>query len=109
MGLLGSQNSLMLIVLTGRLLPFISFDILSYAAGLTSLAFWRFAISTLAGIIPISFLLAHFGGELGSADMQRVTITVLLLGGITLLPIAVKWVLDRRRKQKKSGFLRRHP
>lgn len=102
MGLLGSQNSLMLIVLTGRLLPFISFDILSYAAGLTPLKFWRFAVATLAGIIPISFLLAHFGGELGSADMQRVTITVLLLGSITLLPIAVKWFLDRRRKQKKS-------
>jgi len=104
MGLLGSQNSLMIIVFTGRLLPFISFDILSYAAGLTSLRFWRFAVATLAGIIPISFLLAHFGGELGSADMQRVTITVLLLGSITLLPIAVKWFLVRRKSREKAGF-----
>ncbi len=102
MGLLGSQNSVMLIVFTGRLLPFISFDILSYAAGLTPLRYWRFAVATLAGILPISFLLAHFGGELGSVDMQRVTITVLLLGIITLLPIAVTWLLARRRKQKEK-------
>lgn len=46
MGLLGSQKSLMLIVFVGRLLPFISFDLLSYAAGLTPLAFWRFALAT---------------------------------------------------------------
>lgn len=36
--LLGSQNALMGIVLASRLLPFISFDIVSYAAGLTALS-----------------------------------------------------------------------
>ena len=75
----------------------ISFDILSYAAGLTPLSFWRFALATFAGIIPISFLLAHFGSELGSADMQRVSATVLALGGITLIPIGIKWFVSRRR------------
>jgi len=63
-GLAGSQNFLMGTVFASRLLPFISFDIVSYAAGLTSLSFWRFAVATLAGIIPASFLLAHFGSEL---------------------------------------------
>lgn len=109
LGLLGSQNSVMLIVFVGRLLPFISFDILSYAAGLTPLTFWRFAAATLAGIIPISFLLAHFGGELGSADMQRVTLTVLLLGSITLLSIGIKWILTRRQKREKTGFPEEKP
>lgn len=37
-GLLGSQTALMGIVLVSRLLPFISFDIVSYAAGLTALS-----------------------------------------------------------------------
>ena len=59
-GLLGSQNVLMGLVFVSRLLPFISFDIVSYAAGLTVLSFWRFAVATLAGIVPMSFLLAHF-------------------------------------------------
>ncbi|NQU03722.1 MAG: TVP38/TMEM64 family protein [Syntrophaceae bacterium] len=99
MGLLGSQNALTAIVLIGRSLPFISFDILSYAAGLTPLSFWRFAVATFAGIIPISFLLTHFGSELGSADMQRVSATVLALGGITLIPIGIKWFVSRRRSK----------
>jgi uncharacterized membrane protein YdjX (TVP38/TMEM64 family) len=49
-GLIGSENGLMGIVFVSRLLPFLSFDIVSYAAGLTVLSFWRFAIATLAGL-----------------------------------------------------------
>lgn len=96
-GLLGSQKVLMATIFLSRLLPFISFDIVSYAAGLTSLAFWRFALATLAGIIPASFLLAHFGGEIASADSRRVMIAVLALGAITGLPLLVKPLRTRLR------------
>ena len=102
LGLLGSQNRRMGIVLVTRLLPFISFDIVSYAAGLTPLALWRFAIATLAGIAPASFLLAHFGGEMASMDSRRIMIAVLALGALTLAPIAVKLLLDRRRARKRA-------
>lgn len=98
MGLLGSQNALMGIVLISRLLPFISFDIVSYAAGLTVLSFWRFAIATLIGVVPASFLLAHFGGEMATGESDRIMISVLALGSITLLPLAVKLVRDRLRR-----------
>jgi uncharacterized membrane protein YdjX (TVP38/TMEM64 family) len=104
LGLLGSQNTLMAIVFVTRLLPFISFDIVSYAAGLTRLAMWRFAVATLAGIVPASFLLAHFGGEMASMDSRRTTVAVLALGAITLAPIAVKLLLDRRRTRKPEGI-----
>ena len=57
-GLLGSQNALTVTVLLSRLMPFVSFDLISYAAGLSRLHLWRFALATLAGIIPASFLLA---------------------------------------------------
>lgn len=83
------QNALMGIVFVSRLLPFISFDIVSYAAGLTALSFWRFALATLAGIIPASFLLAHFGAELTAADSGDVAFVILLLGLLTLLPLSV--------------------
>ena len=102
LGLLGSQNMLMWIVFVTRLLPFISFDIVSYAAGLTPLAMWRFAAATLAGIVPVSFLLAHFGGEMASMDSRRIMIAVLALGALTLAPIAVKLWLDRRRARKRA-------
>ena len=100
LGLLGSQNTLMWIVLVTRLLPFLSFDLVSYAAGLTPLATWRFAVATLAGIIPASFLLAHFGGEMVSADARRVVIPVLVLGTLTIAPVIVKLFLIWRRKQR---------
>jgi len=97
-GLLGSQNALTGIVLVSRLLPFISFDIISYAAGLTVLSFWRFALATLIGIVPASFLLAHFGGEMITGESDRIMISVLALGAITLIPLAVALVRDRLRR-----------
>ena len=87
-GLLGSQNAMTAIVLVTRLMPFLSFDVVSYAAGLTPLRLWRFALATLAGVLPASFLLAHFGSELASADTTRIATTVLVLGLLTGVPIA---------------------
>ena len=106
-GLLGSQNVLMLSVFLSRLMPFISFDIVSYAAGLTSLTFWRFAMATLAGIVPASFLLTHFGGEMASADTRRITLAVLVLGGITALPILIQ-VIRRRLRAGRSRNISGH-
>ncbi len=99
-GLLGSQLGLMGMILVFRLLPFISFDIVSYAAGLTEITWWRFLIATTVGIIPASFLLAHFGSEMGTGDPTRIGITVLLLGFMTVIPVMVKMLMDRRKRQK---------
>lgn len=103
LGVLESQNALMAAVFLSRLLPFISFDIVSYAAGLTPLKLWRFAVATLAGIIPASFLLAHFGGELGSLDSERVIYAVVALGAVTGVPIVGKMVWDHYRKKPARG------
>ena len=84
-----------MIVFASRLLPFLSFDIVSYAAGLTQLKVWRFVLATVLGILPASFLLAHYGGELGSGDLKRVALTVLALGAITLIPTV--WQLAPQR------------
>jgi uncharacterized membrane protein YdjX (TVP38/TMEM64 family) len=99
-GLIGSQNALMGIVFVSRVLPFISFDIVSYAAGLTVLSFWRFAIATFAGIAPTSFVLAHFGNEMGTGQTNRILVSVLALGGLTMIPIAVKLFRDWRARRR---------
>jgi len=88
-GWAGSQNALTWFVFISRLLPFVSFDLVSYAAGLTVLKFWRFGLATLAGIIPASFLLAHFGGEIATGETQRIVLSVVGLGALTLLPLVV--------------------
>ncbi len=95
-----SQTWLMAIVFASRLVPFISFDAISYAAGLTPLTFWRFVVATLAGVIPISFVLAYFGEEFVTADPGRMMFVAVLVGGITLVPIGLKllwgWYARRR-------------
>ncbi|MFT4830325.1 MAG: putative membrane protein YdjX (TVP38/TMEM64 family) [Paracoccaceae bacterium] len=99
-GLLGSQNALMGTVFASRLMPFVSFDMISYAAGLSCLHAWRFALATLVGIAPASFLLAHIGIEATSGDMTRATWAVLGLGLITGLPLL--WIATRRKPRRKS-------
>ena len=99
-GLLGSQTTLTLTVFASRLMPFVSFDMISYAAGLSRLHAWRFALATLAGIIPASFLLAHFGGEAVSGDLGRATWAVLGLGLVTGLPLI--WAATRGKAERKK-------
>lgn len=88
-GIFKSQKNLTLIVLLSRLIPFVSFDIISYAAGLTPISFLRFALATLLGILPISFLLTHFGSNLGSSNPQKIMSTIFLLGLVTAIPIVL--------------------
>lgn len=100
---LGSQNALMAVVFVSRLLPFISFDVVSYAAGFTTLAWWRFALATLAGILPASFLLAHFGEEMVTGELDRILYAVLALGLLTFVPLLVHYVRQRMRARARQG------
>lgn len=99
-GLLGSQTALTATVFASRLMPFVSFDMISYAAGLSRLHAWLFAFATLAGIIPASFLLVHFGGEAVSGDLGRATWAALGLGLVTGLPLL--WVALRQKPEKEN-------
>lgn len=99
-GLFGSQSVLTATVFSSRLMPFVSFDLISYAAGLSSLHAWRFALATLAGIIPASFLLAHFGGEAVSGDLGRATWAVFGLGLVTGLPLL--WLAIRPQTKEET-------
>ena len=94
-----SQNTLTIIVFAARLVPFISFDLVSYAAGLSPLGFWRFALATLAGMAPASFLLAHFGEEMAAGNGWRILYSLMGLSLLALIPFAVRMILSRFRKK----------
>jgi uncharacterized membrane protein YdjX (TVP38/TMEM64 family) len=96
-----TQNYLTAIIFVSRLVPFLSFDLISYAAGLTPITFWRFALATLLGLIPTSFLLAHFGGEMVEADIQTTSIFILVIGLITAVPILFK-VLSKNKNEERG-------
>jgi uncharacterized membrane protein YdjX (TVP38/TMEM64 family) len=102
-GWLGSQNALMGVVFFSRLLPFVSFDVVSYVAGLTALSAWRFALATLAGIIPASFLLAHFGAEMAGGEAEQAMIAALSLGVLVALPLIARLVRRHRGSRDTEG------
>ncbi len=91
----------MWMVFVSRLMPFVSFDLISYAAGLSVLKPWRFALATLAGIIPASFLLAHFGVQAVAAESGVGKWIVLALGLGTGLPVL--WAALRKRTDDAHG------
>jgi uncharacterized membrane protein YdjX (TVP38/TMEM64 family) len=92
-GRFGSQNGLTGIVFISRLIPFMSFDLVSYGAGLTRIKFWRFAAATLLGLIPVSFALAHLGGEIITIDeTANLMVIVLLIGLLTLVPLVLNYL-----------------
>ncbi|WP_300499303.1 TVP38/TMEM64 family protein [Marinobacter sp.] len=97
-----SQSALMLAIFASRLVPFISFDAVSYAAGLTPLALWRFVVATLAGVIPTAYLITAFGGLLLASESGLMTIMLILVSGITLLPVVAKLFFSRRSVLKRA-------
>jgi|GEM_PF-498666 len=48
-------------VLLARLLPIVSFDLVSYGAGLTSMRFWGFFVATGIGQAPATILYSYLG------------------------------------------------
>ncbi len=65
-------------ILIARLLPFISFDLVSYAAGLTSMRFFPFFVATGVGQLPATIVYSYVGGMLtGGAQMLMTGLLVL--------------------------------
>jgi uncharacterized membrane protein YdjX (TVP38/TMEM64 family) len=103
LGWLGSQNVLTGMVLVSRLIPFVSFDLVSYGAGLTPIKTWRFTLATLLGLVPASFLLTHFGGELPASNLDQAMPVLLLVGVLTLTPLLIKGISKWYWHRKQPG------
>lgn len=86
-----TQMRLALVVLGSRLIPFISFDAVSYVAGLTSIRPLNFAMATTLGILPASWAFAALGA--GAARADNVVLMIAACGITLMLPIA--WILVR--------------
>jgi len=59
-----SDRLLTQVVFVSRLLPFVSFDLVSYGAGLTAMSPLRFGGATLLGMIPLTFIYNTAGSVL---------------------------------------------
>lgn len=84
-------------VLLARLVPGISFDIISYAAGLTRMSFRRFIAATVAGTTPQTFVYSYLGNRSSESAWVLLIISVLVIAGISVASIR------RDRKRKATG------
>lgn len=100
---IGSQNALTALVFFSRLIPFMSFDLVSYAAGLSPIKPWRFAVATLLGLIPVSFALAHFGAEIESGNYPLLVALVLGVGLLTIVPVLLRMYFSRKSETGSTG------
>lgn len=88
-------------ILIARLLPFMSFDIVSYAAGLTGMGFMGFFIATGLGQLPATIVYSYVGGMLTGGAKLLVT-GLLILFALTILIFLMKQIYSD--KQKKKNF-----
>ena len=84
-------------ILVARLVPVISFDAVSYAAGLTRMSFGKFLLATTAGMLPATLVYTY----LGERAPQYVE-ALLLASGIVLGTMVVVAGVRRHRSRKKS-------
>lgn len=74
-------------ILVSRLLPFVSFDIISYGAGLTSIGLWEFVWATGLGQLPATLLYSYLGQNLtGSIKVLfwvfSITVALFVVGSV---------------------------
>lgn len=90
------------IVFITRLIPVVSFDMVSYGAGLTKMSVIRFSLATFLGMLPLTFVYNYFGNVLtvdSSLAMAFGAVMVLLF---FLIPV---W-LERYAPEKLRSMFR---
>lgn len=76
-------------ILIARLLPFVSFDIVSYAAGLTSMSFWSFFWATGLGQLPATIIYSY-AGDMLTGGAKTFVLGLLVLFAFTVLAALLK-------------------
>ena len=86
-------------ILVCRLLPFVSFDAVSYFAGLTPIKFWPFFIATGLGQLPATIVYSYVGGMLTGGARWLVT-GLLCLFGLAIFTTILKQMYDAHQAKK---------
>jgi len=56
------------VILLSRLLPFISFDVISYMAGLSGIRLWAFISATALGMLPATLIYTYIGHRIPAME-----------------------------------------
>lgn len=87
-------------ILVCRLLPFVSFDIVSYAAGLTPIKFWDFFLATGLGQLPATIVYSYLGQLTGSS--KTIYLAIILILALSATVYLVGRVYNDKKKNKSN-------
>jgi uncharacterized membrane protein YdjX (TVP38/TMEM64 family) len=93
-------------VLTARLLPFISFDLISYAAGLSSIKARSFFIATGIGMLPATIVYTVFGSEMDKLNTYSDSLFSFSVMGV--LALILIWTIMGIYERKQQKLIREH-
>lgn len=86
-------------ILICRLVPFISFDVVSYAAGLTGMSVWSFLVATGIGQLPATIVYSFVGGSLGK-ETKALLYGILGFCLLVVMSLILKKVLLNKKKSQ---------
>ncbi len=78
------------LVLLGRLIPVLSFDMISYGAGLTTMSAKNYAIANFIGMIPLTFIYNYFGAMVTINAGMSIVFGGLFTALFFLLPLWIE-------------------
>ncbi|MBU3189541.1 TVP38/TMEM64 family protein [Clostridium bowmanii] len=88
------------VIIVGRLLPFISFDFLSYAAGLSNMKLTPFLVATGIGMIPGTIAYVVLGNEMSKLSSYSKIITMIVISAIIIFIFSyiIKVIMKKKTK-----------
>ncbi len=93
----GQHGAILVFVL--RLIPLVSFDAISYAAGLSGMSFGRFLLATALGMAPGTFVFVYLGGTTPGLGVW------VALVGLAVLAVAAYGYLRVRLRYRSRTLL----
>jgi uncharacterized membrane protein YdjX (TVP38/TMEM64 family) len=85
-----SDRLLTSVILLTRLVPVVSFDLVSYGAGLTKISLKRFCLATFLGMLPLTFAYNYFGSVFVVDRTMAAGLGALMVALFFLLPLWIE-------------------
>lgn len=85
-----SDRLLTSVILLTRLVPVVSFDLVSYGAGLTKISLKRFCLATFLGMLPLTFVYNSFGSVFVVDRTTAAGLGILMVVLFFLLPLWIE-------------------
>ncbi len=86
-----------------RLTPMVPYFLVNLIPTITGIRVWTYALATMIGIIPVTFVFTNLGQTLGRIDSTRDLLSpealtaLALLGVLALVPVALRYAAWNRR------------